>query len=86
MEKSLIELLSIPVANYHANALKMKEIANRRYTWKTIARKYANLVYAFDYDYERVGVEADSSKIDYDTLFQMGRAHLKAPKYFYQED
>ena len=69
-----------------ANAERMKEVADRRYTWKTIAAKYANLVYAFDYDYQRSTVQSKVSQLKYNSLLVMGRAHLKTPRHFYQED
>jgi len=86
-EEDLIhQLKTLSFQDYEANAQRMKEVANRRYTWKTIAAKYANLIYAFDYQYQRATVQAESAQLAYQDLITMGRAQLKSPRFFYQED
>lgn len=66
------------------NALYMKEIADRRYTWKEIATKYMNLVYGFDYRYEKKNTRSAFSKLDLESLREEGVAHLKRPKMFFE--
>ncbi|MGB0522996.1 MAG: DUF1972 domain-containing protein [Flammeovirgaceae bacterium] len=80
------QLKHLKIPDYKANAERMKAIANKRYTWKMIAAKYAQLIYAFDYDYQKSAVHAASSKIEYEELLTMGRAQLKSPQLFYQDN
>lgn len=66
------------------NARTMKEIADRRYTWKEIATKYMNLVYGFDYRYEKKNIRSVFSSLDIASLREEGVAHLKRPKMFFE--
>lgn len=66
------------------NANKMKEIADRRYTWKEIASKYATLVYGFDYRYVKKSIYSSAKKIDKKYLLETGAAHLNNSKMFFE--
>lgn len=84
-EKELIELLqNINDKNLYDLSKEMKSIADRRYTWKGIANKYANLVYGFDYRYEKKPVHSVFSKLDYNRLKDAGALHLKHSKLFFE--
>lgn len=63
----------------------MKEIANRRYTWETIAKNYANLINAFDYKYSKQGISSQLSGLNGELLRKNGLAHLKNPIKYYEE-
>lgn len=77
------QLYSISVADLIKNRSEMKEIASRRYTWEIIAKRYANLIYAFDYKYKKASIHSKFSKLNPNFLMKNGLAHLKNPtKYF----
>ena len=78
-------LYSISMTDLYRIRKDMKEIADRRYTWQSIARRYANLVYAFDYKYKKQSVLSDYSKIRKDILHKNGLAHLKNPVKYFEE-
>ncbi|WP_291275792.1 DUF1972 domain-containing protein [Flavobacterium sp.] len=66
------------------NANSMKEIADRRYTWKEISKKYANLVYGFDYRYTKKSVHSSVKRVSQKYLLETGAAHLNNPKMFFE--
>lgn len=66
------------------NANSMKEIADRRYTWKEISKKYANLVYGFDYRYTKKSVHSSVKRVNQKYLLETGAAHLNNPKMFFE--
>ncbi|ABG60136.1 DUF1972 domain-containing protein [Cytophaga hutchinsonii] len=67
-----------------ANAIRMKEIADRRYTWKEIASKYANLVYGFDYRYVKKSIHSSVKVVNEKYLLKSGAAHLNNTKMFFE--
>jgi glycosyltransferase involved in cell wall biosynthesis len=68
------------------NAASMWQIAKERYQWAVIANKYKNLIYSFDFNYEKQNIEAQISLINKKNLQERGLAHLSSPKYYYQND
>ncbi len=77
------QLFSLTVTDLLKNRRSMKEIANRRYTWGIIAKRYANLVNAFDYKYKKSSVDSKLSKLSPKFLRKNGMSHLRNPtKYF----
>lgn len=69
---------------FNKNANAMKEIADRRYTWKEIASKYACLVYGFDYSYEKKSIKSKFSELDMANLRDADAVHLKHSKLFFE--
>jgi len=55
----------------------MKEIAERRYTWKVISKKYSNLINSFDYQYKKQSIWSKVSKSEHKKLVHAGIAHLE---------
>ncbi len=88
--KEVSELIQIikskRIIDYQNNKASMLEIAHRRYTWRIIAQKYTNLIYCFDYKFQKNSIHSNTSNLDYSFLQQQGLAHLKRPKLFYEED
>lgn len=68
------------------NAIKMGQIAKRRYQWSVVARKYKNLFYIFNYKYKKFNVKANISLLKKEYLRKRGLAHLSDPRYYYQKD
>ena len=84
-EKDLKFLLNNTGINkYKEIATTLKEIANRRYTWKEIANKYKRLVYTFDYNYSKADVKSVLSMLESKMLQQNGLAHMKRTKMFFE--
>jgi hypothetical protein len=63
----------------------MKEIANRRYTWKVIARKYVFLVEQVLVANKKMAVSPDSSDLHIQELLNMEMGHLANPSFFYEK-
>lgn len=84
-ESELIAVVSsLTKAQIKENAMRMKEIADRRYTWKEIASKYANLVYGFDYRYIKKSIYSNAKIVNEKYLLKSGAAHLNHTKMFYE--
>jgi len=84
-EKELTNIvLHLKNEEINENANRMKEIADRRYTWKEIAAKYASLVYGFDYQYVKKSIHSGAKKIDKKYLLETGAAHLNNSKMFFE--
>lgn len=62
----------------------MSEIATRRYSWKSIAKKYKNLIYSFDFKYKKQHIQAKISHVDSNELRNRGLSHLKNTKPYYK--
>lgn len=62
----------------------MSEIATRRYSWKSIAKKYKNLIYSFDYKYKKQNIRSKISHVDSGKLRGQGLSHLKNTKPYYK--
>jgi glycosyltransferase involved in cell wall biosynthesis len=64
---------------------QMKEIADRRYTWKIIADKYIFLVERVLATNEKMAVSPDSSSLHIQELLNLEMGHLANPSYFYEK-
>lgn len=62
----------------------LKEIANRRYTWPIIAKKYLSLINAFDYKYTKSKIQDNISEDNFRKLMSDGFTQLKNSKMFYE--
>lgn len=62
----------------------MLEIATRRYSWKSIARKYKNLIYSFDFNYSKQDIRPKIEKVNSSKLQHKGVSHLKNTKPYYK--
>lgn len=65
-------------------AMAMKEIADRRYTWQVVARKYAYLVRRVLETNSKIDVRSTSSGLDVKDLIDMELGHLAYPSWFYE--
>jgi len=63
----------------------MREIAERRYTWKIVADKYDQLVQECYLSNKKSSVHANLSGLSENTLMEYNAAHLKHPTLFYQK-
>jgi len=85
-EQDLVDIITGKgFLDYLLNKNKMYEIAKRRYKWKVIAKKYANLIYSFDYAYSKPAVEMEIVKMNSELLMRKGMAHLTNMTPFYEE-
>ena len=76
---------NLPVSELIAHKTKMKEIADRRYTWKEIANGYSNLIKSFGYNYKKRKVNSNWSKVPKSTLINNELAHLKRPMQYFED-
>jgi glycosyltransferase involved in cell wall biosynthesis len=67
------------------NAVWMKEIADRRYTWKIIADKYLFLVERVLSTKEKIDVRPSTSNLHIQELMKMEVGHLAYHSYFYEK-
>lgn len=72
-------------AECKSNAARMKEIADRRYTWKVVADKYSFLVHQVLVTKEKVGVRPTSGNLHMDDLLSLEMGHLAYPSLFYEK-
>ena len=72
-------------ADLRLKAAQMKEIADRRYTWAVIARKYTFLVHQVLETERKVTVKPDASNLTTKELLGLGMGHLIDPSYFYEK-
>lgn len=72
-------------AERESNAARMKEIANRRYTWKVVSEKYSYLVHQVLVTKEKVGVRPKSVDINMNDLLNLEMGHLAYPSLFYEK-
>jgi hypothetical protein len=66
-------------------AKSMKEIADRRYTWKVIADKYNYLVEEALRVKRKISVAPQLTKISEQALLNYNAAHLKHQNYFFDK-
>ena len=66
-------------------AATMKEIANRRYTWKVIADKYNYLVEEALKVKKKTPIAPELSSVNEQELLSYNAAHLKHQKYFFEK-
>jgi glycosyltransferase involved in cell wall biosynthesis len=71
--------------DFAAKATAMKEIANRRYTWKVIADKYAYLVRTVLVSKDKINVSSNITDLHVNDLIDMEAGHLAYPAYFYEK-
>ncbi len=80
--KEKVEMIS--VKQLEAIGDSMKSIAQRRYSWSLIARKYSSLMAEVLSVKEKVQVKPRSSKVELPLLLDMGLGHLKYQQSFYE--
>ena len=84
-EQELVSMINSKSLNdYLSNSKRMKEIANRRYTWERIAMKYQNLINVFDYNYVKRSVFSTFRNMNTSRLLQAGSLHMKNTRMFYE--
>jgi glycosyltransferase involved in cell wall biosynthesis len=66
-------------------SMVMKEIADRRYTWKVIADKYDYLIQKVLKTKKKIKVQPSISMTHHDSLLEYGLAHLQNPDMFYEK-
>lgn len=81
--KSLIESTSI--ADLKMLGARMKEIADRRYTWEVISKKYQFLIEEVITAPEKQKVTPAISEINEPEIEQLSLAHLKYQKLFFEK-
>ncbi len=69
---------------YKSVAERMKHIANRKYTWGIVSRKYANIIYSFDHNYVKKQVMPKLSKLDYRLLLKYEIGHMRYVKPYFK--
>ncbi len=76
--KELIAALThTPYERYHELGQTMQKIAQRRYTWAVIARKYSHLIEAVYHMERKQRVDSSLSGLEYHQLKKYGMVHLK---------
>jgi glycosyltransferase involved in cell wall biosynthesis len=84
--EQLVELLKVIDRNMLlANAKAMSFLAAKMYTWKGIAKKYANIIESFEYRYTKQPLAAKSTDVAYKELLDVEAAHLKSPIYYFEK-
>lgn len=86
--KTTEELIAV-VENSSIESLQLQkkvmlEIATRRYSWKSIARKYKNLIYSFDFNYSKQNIRPKIENVNISKLQHKGVSHLKNTKPYYK--
>lgn len=66
-------------------SIRMKEIADRRYTWKVIAGKYISLVRYVLQTSRKITIKPEASDLTPKELMKLGMGHLGNPSYFYEK-
>ncbi len=81
----LLELLKNTTLEQRLSlAQNMKAIADRRYTWKHIAKKYESLILSFDFAYQKPEVQSKLSVYAAEKLKNSNSKHLLNTRHFYQ--
>lgn len=70
---------------YYRLGEQLKMVAQNEYTWKKICRKYANIIYSFDYNYSKKSVIPSLVSHGREFLLKNEMAHLEHPRLFYQD-
>jgi len=85
-EEDLIGIVrSATPADLRNKALLMKEIADRRYTWEVIAKKYIFLIRKVLATNRKTTVRPIASNLKAGDLLDMDMGHLINPSYFYEK-
>jgi glycosyltransferase involved in cell wall biosynthesis len=66
-------------------AMEMKEIADRRYTWEVIGKKYIFLIRKVLATNRKTKIKPNASDLKPGTLLNMDMGHLINPSYFYEK-
>jgi hypothetical protein len=82
--KTLIKDTSL--ATWQALGAQMQAIAERRYKWEIIARKYSYLFHNPGGALHKGGLRAQISLLGQDDLLQHELGHYTAPHMFYEEE
>jgi glycosyltransferase involved in cell wall biosynthesis len=72
-------------AERNEKAQIMKEIADRRYTWKVIAEKYTFLVNRVLVAKDKINVKSDFGDMNMNELINLEMGHLAYPSFFYEK-
>jgi hypothetical protein len=64
---------------------KMKEIASKRYTWKSISKKYKILIKDVFSVKKKNSIYSELSKLNFEILEKYQLLHLKNSEFFYLE-
>jgi glycosyltransferase involved in cell wall biosynthesis len=84
--ENIIELIEGKRINeLKTNALQMKEVANRRYNWEIIARKYEFLIEHVFAQKGKLLVKPGVAMMPQQQLLQLGVAHLETASLFYEK-
>jgi glycosyltransferase involved in cell wall biosynthesis len=78
-------VLGMQAAGLHQNAMAMKEIAGRRYTWKIIASKYSNLVNQVLVTEGKLKVMPLTGGLKLQNLIDLEMGHLGYHSFFYEK-
>jgi glycosyltransferase involved in cell wall biosynthesis len=73
------------LSEFKENSMKMKEVADRRYTWKVIAEKYGYLVNTVLLNKKKLSVTSLISNSPGQRLLELELGHLQAPAMFYEK-
>ena len=86
-EEDIVRIVqSLTPQDLREKALQMKEIADRRYTWEIIAKKYIFLIRrALDIS-RKAKIKPNASNLNAGTLLNMDMGHLINPSYFYENE
>lgn len=76
---------AVTAAERQEKASQMKEIADRRYTWKVVADKYTFLVRQVLVTKEKINIKSGTNNIQMDELLSMEMGHLAYPSFFYEK-
>jgi glycosyltransferase involved in cell wall biosynthesis len=69
---------------YYAVGETLRKYALKEYTWRVISKKYANIIYSFDYKYKKKHVLPKLALQNRKYLLDNGLAHMKHTLLFYQ--
>jgi glycosyltransferase involved in cell wall biosynthesis len=73
------------ISEFKEKSMQMKEIANRRYTWKVIADKYAYLFQKVLSSKEKISVRAGINDVSDAKLLKYELGHLQTTSLFYEK-
>jgi len=71
--------------DYYQVGASLRKLAQQEYTWATITRKYANIIYSFDYNYFKKHVLPQLAFMKKKFLIENELAHFEHPRFFYQK-
>lgn len=77
LEELISQINEMYTVKLHKMGEQMAAISQRRYTWSHIAFKYELLIEEALEASAKMSVEAETKQVPYETLLQVGHAHLK---------